>query len=87
MSDTRTMTFASGYRATDDFRPVADYGLLADCNSAALVDRYGSVDWLCLLATTVTRSSPACLTRKRAIGRSGRSARTAASAATWRGRW
>src|SRR4051794_6344996 len=33
---------------TKDFRPVADYGLLADCNSAALVDRDGSVDWLCL---------------------------------------
>jgi alpha,alpha-trehalase len=33
---------------TPDFRPIADYGLLADCNSAALVDRSGSVDWLCL---------------------------------------
>jgi GH15 family glucan-1,4-alpha-glucosidase len=31
-----------------DYRPIADYGLLADCNSATLVDRYGSIDWLCL---------------------------------------
>jgi GH15 family glucan-1,4-alpha-glucosidase len=29
-------------------RPIADYGLLADCNSAAHVDCEGSVDWLCL---------------------------------------
>jgi alpha,alpha-trehalase len=34
--------------ANDDFTAIADYGLLADCNSAALVSRGGSVDWLCL---------------------------------------
>jgi GH15 family glucan-1,4-alpha-glucosidase len=45
---TVTPTPAAAHDSTSDFRPIADYGLLADCNSAALVDRNGSVDWLCL---------------------------------------
>jgi GH15 family glucan-1,4-alpha-glucosidase len=29
-------------------QPIGAYGLLADCNTAALADCHGSIDWLCL---------------------------------------
>lgn len=29
-------------------RPIGDHALLSDSHSAALVDRRGSVEWLCL---------------------------------------
>src|SRR3954467_15538859 len=42
-----------------DFRPIADYGLLADCTSAALVSRSGSID----LLAPPRFDSPAVFTR------------------------
>jgi alpha,alpha-trehalase len=31
-----------------NFKPIADYGLLSDCNTSALASRDGAIDWLCM---------------------------------------
>lgn len=47
MTDATTTTEARRSSAGSS-KPIGEYGLLADCNSAALVDRGGSIEWLCM---------------------------------------
>src|SRR5438874_1568029 len=48
MSTTSPSPDRAAETTTEGFQPIGSYGLLADCNSAALVDRDGTVGWLCL---------------------------------------
>ncbi len=32
----------------EKYPPIADYGYISDCHSAALVSRHGSIDWCCM---------------------------------------
>jgi GH15 family glucan-1,4-alpha-glucosidase len=37
-----------GFERSDGYLPIAAYGLVGDCSSAALIGADGSIDWLCL---------------------------------------
>jgi alpha,alpha-trehalase len=48
MTETETTATEASRASAETSKPIGDYGLLADCNSAALVSRSGSIEWLCM---------------------------------------
>lgn len=61
---------------------IEDYAVLGNCKTAALVDKNGSLDWLCFPRFDAPPVSPHySATVKTAAGASARSARTSRSAA------
>ena len=52
---------------SDTYPPIADYGLISDMHSCALVSRTGSIDWCCFPRF----DSPSVFRRIPALGKGG----------------